>query len=139
MNDRDAHDGIAEQARAQRDDHERRIEAEEGVDPGEQHEADAERHDAEADDDLRPEAVHRPAEDRAEDRSFRRFHRGGAGDGGLAPAAIFDQDREIDTEGLVQQQALQRLQGAAGEHDAPAVENFHEMPGRIAQAVSSDE
>ena len=75
--------------------------------------------------------VDHPAEHRAEQRDLHRFERGCARKRRLGPPTLLDEDCKVDTESLVQQQALQKLQGAAGKHDAPAVENLHGMPGRI--------
>jgi hypothetical protein len=41
-----------------------------------------------------------------------------------APAAFFNQHRDIHAERLIQQHALQKLQGAARKYDSPAVKYF---------------
>src|SRR5690606_4448635 len=58
-----------------------------------------------------------------------RLQRGRGGERSLAPAALVDERGEVCAEGLVEQQALQELDRAAGTDDAPAVEDFHGTPG----------
>src|SRR5688572_33325468 len=79
LNEGHAHEKVAEHARAERDDHERRVEAGQRIDLAQEHETEAESKNAGADDALRPEAVDRPSEQRAEQRGLGRLQRGCAG------------------------------------------------------------
>jgi len=124
----------AAQARPEGDDEERPIEPDQRLDLAEEHEPDPEGDHADPDHALRPEPVDDPAKRRTQHGGLHRLQRGCAGQGGLAPAELGREERKIRAEGLVQQPSLQELDAAPGSHHPPAVEYFHGIDGRIAQA-----
>ena len=91
----------------------------------EQQQPGAENHNAPANDGLRPQAVHQPAQQRPNDGRLGRLQGGRTAERGFAPAHFFRQHGDVQAKGLQQQGAQQKLYAAGGAHHLPAVKNLH--------------
>ena len=128
--------GEAAQAGAYRDQREGEVKAQQRIHLAEQHEADAEHQDAYAEDDARPETIHQPALQGAEDAALDPGQGEGAGQQGLAPAEIPLQHHQIGAVGLHEQGGGQPMQAAAGGDDPPAVKHPPRRTQEVIEASS---